>query len=122
MVIFASEDVGVADPSALQVALAAKDAVDFVGMPEGRIPLAHAALTLARAPKNNAAYVAIGEALAEVEKTGPLPVPHNLRNPVNAFMKGQGYGKDYRYAHSDPKGATAQPHLPVGVSKRVFVP
>jgi len=122
MVVFASEDVGVADGTALQVAIAAKDSVDFIGMPEGRIPLAHAALTLARAPKDNSAYIGISEALAEVQTTGALPIPMNLRNPVTAFMRGEGYGKGYRYAHDDPTGAAKQPHLPVGISKSQFVP
>jgi putative ATPase len=120
LVILASEDVGNADPRALQVALAVKDAVDFVGMPEGRINLAQAVTYLACAPKSNASYVALGEAQEVVRETGALPVPMHLRNAVTGLMKAEGYGKDYRYAHSDDRGRARQTHLPDPLLGRRF--
>jgi len=99
MVIFASEDIGNADPRGLQIALAAKDAVDFVGMPEARICLAQGVTYLATAPKSNASYVAIGDAMEEITRTGALPVPMHLRNAVTALMRKEGYGVGYRYPH-----------------------
>src|ERR1700686_4079674 len=104
MVIFASEDVGNADPRALQVAIAVKEAVEFVGMPEGVIPLAQGVTYLASGPKSNASYLALIEAREEVRSLGALPVPLHLRNAPTAMMKGLGYGKDYRYPH-DFEGA-----------------
>ena len=104
------------------MALAVKDAVDFVGMPEARINLAHGVTVLARAPKGNASYVAFGRAQEEVRETGALPVPLNLRNAVTSLMKNEGYGKGYAYAHDDPKGAATQQHLPDGVKRRSFFP
>ncbi len=112
MVIFASEDVGNADPRALQVAIATQQAVHFIGMPEGRIPLAQAVTYLATAPKSNAAYVAIGEAQKEVRQSGALPVPHHLRNAPTGLMKDLGYGKDYQYAHNQTDSVVTQTHLP----------
>src|SRR3989442_4426177 len=97
MVIFAAEDVGNAEPQALQVAVAAKDAVHFVGLPEGRIPLAQAATFLATCPKSNAAYQAMLRASEDVRASGALPVPLHLRNAPTPLMKGLGYGADYRY-------------------------
>ena len=112
LVILASEDIGNADPRALQVALAVKDAVDFVGMPEARINLAQAVTYLACAPKSNASYEGIESAIALVRETGALPVPMHLRNAVTGLMKAEGYGQGYRYAHSDPKAMKEQKHLP----------
>jgi putative ATPase len=120
MVIFASEDVGLADPGALPLAVAARDAVHFVGMPEGRIPLAHAAAHLARAPKSNHAYVAIDAALAEVRTSGALPVPLHLRNAPTKTMEKLGYGRDYAYPHDDPEGAAARTYLPDALKGRRF--
>jgi putative ATPase len=120
MVIFASEDVGLADATALPLAIAARDAVHFVGMPEGRIPLAHAAVHLARAPKSNHAYVAIDAALAEVRTSGALAVPLHLRNASTSMMKNLGYGRDYRYPHDDKEGAAAQDYLPEALAGRRF--
>jgi putative ATPase len=94
MVIFASEDIGNADPRALQVAVAVQQAVHFVGLPEGRINLAQAVTYLATAPKSNASYIGIDEALAEVRKSGALPVPLHIRNAPTRLMKDLGYGKD----------------------------
>ena len=111
LVIFASEDVGNADPRGLQMAIAAKEAVEFVGLPEGRINLAQAVTYLAIAPKSNASYMGIENALEEVRKTGALPVPMHLRNAPTRLMKAEGYGAGYQYAHSSG-GIVKQKHLP----------
>jgi putative ATPase len=120
LVILASEDVGNADPRGLQVAIAAKEAVELIGMPEGRIPLAQAVTYLALAPKSNASYLGIGAALDEVRATGALPVPLHLRNAVTGLMKGEGYGKNYRYAHDDSEQRARQTHLPEPLVGRHF--
>jgi len=112
MVIFAAEDIGNADPRALQVAIAAKDAVHFVGLPEGKIPLAQAVTYLATAPKSNASYKAMLAAAADVEAHGALPVPLHLRNAPTSLMKELGYGKDYKYAHDYDGHIADQEHLP----------
>jgi len=112
MVIFAAEDIGNADPQALQVAVAAKDAVHFVGLPEGRIPLAQAATYLASAPKSNASYQAMLAAAQDVKERGALPVPLHLRNAPTALMQQLGYGKDYKYAHNYDHAIVDQEHLP----------
>ena len=112
MVIFAAEDIGNADPAALQVAVAAKDAFHFVGLPEGRIPLAQAVTYLATAPKSNASYLAMLAAAQDVEQCGALPVPLHLRNAPTHLMKKLGYGKDYQYAHNFPDHVVDQQHLP----------
>lgn len=120
MVIFAAEDVGNADPRALQVAVAAQQAVHFIGMPEGRIPLAQAVTYLATSPKSNAAYVAIGEAQKEVRQSGALPVPLHLRNAPTGLMKDLGYGKDYQYAHNQTDSIVTQVHLPEALGGTKF--
>jgi len=120
MIIFASEDIGNADPRALQVAMAVQQAVHFIGMPEGRINLAQAATYLATAPKSNASYRGIEEALAEVRKSGPLPVPLHIRNAPTRLMKELGYHKGYRYAHDFPEGFTPQAYLPDKLENRRF--
>jgi len=112
MIIFSSEDIGNADPKALQVAVAAKDAVHFVGLPEGRIPLSQAVTYLATAPKSNASYKAMLEAAKDVQEKGALPVPLHLRNAPTTLMEELGYGKGYRYAHDFPGHFTDQEHLP----------
>jgi putative ATPase len=112
MVIFAAEDIGNADPAALQVAVAAKDAFHFIGLPEGRIPLAQAVTYLATAPKSNASYLAMLAATEDVEQRGALPVPLHLRNAPTRLMKKLGYGKDYQYAHNFPDHVVDQQHLP----------
>ena len=112
MIIFAAEDIGNADPHALQVAVAAKDAFHFVGLPEGRIPLAQAATYLASAPKSNASYKAMLAASEDVRRYGPLPVPLHLRNAPTPLMKHLGYGHGYRYAHDYEGHLVAQQHLP----------
>ncbi len=121
MVIFAAEDVGLADPQALVVAVAAKDAVDFVGLPEGRIPLAEAAVYLATAPKSNASYQAMLAASADVARHGPLPVPLHLRNAPTVLMQELGYGRGYQYAHEQRDQIVEHPHLPdVLVGQRYY--
>ncbi|MFN2377993.1 MAG: replication-associated recombination protein A [Candidatus Binatia bacterium] len=122
VVIFASEDVGLADAAALPLAIAARDAVHFVGMPEGRIPLAHAVAHLARAPKSNHAYVAIDAALEEVRTSGALPVPLHLRNAPTAMMKKLGYGRGYSYPPDAADGDKPQPCLPEALRGRRFFP
>jgi putative ATPase len=112
MVIFAAEDVGNAAPEALALAVAAKDAVHFIGLPEGRIPLAQAATFLATAPKSNAAYRAMLAAGEEVRASGTLPIPLHLRNAPTPLMKDLGYGREYRYPHDAPEAIVAQDHLP----------
>lgn len=112
MVIFAAEDIGNADPRALQIAVTAKDAFHFVGLPEGRIPLAQAVTYLATAPKSNASYKAMLAAAKDVEERGALPVPMHLRNAPTGLMKQLGYGKDYRYAHDYDEAIVDQEHRP----------
>jgi putative ATPase len=120
MVIFAAEDVGNADPQALSLAVAVKEAVHFVGLPEARIPMAQAATYLATAPKSNASYKAMLAALEDVKKHGPLPVPLHLRNAPTRLMKGLGYGKGYQYAHDHEGAVIDQQHLPDALRKRRY--
>ena len=112
MVRFASEDVGNADPLALETALNAMEAYRFLGAPEGNLSLAQAAVYLATAPKSNAVYTAYGRVRQVVKDTGSLPVPLHIRNAPTALMKEMGYGKDYRYAHDYPDAFVPQDHLP----------
>jgi putative ATPase len=112
MVILAAEDIGTADPQALVVANAVKDAVDFVGLPEGRIPLAMGVAYLATAPKSNAAYAAMNRALADVKTHGALPVPLIMRNAPTRLMKDLGYAKGYEYAHEHEGNVVRQQHRP----------
>ena len=112
MVIFASEDIGNADPRAVTVAISVKDALDFVGMPEGFIPLAQGVTYLAGAPKSNSSYAAYLEALEDVLKYGPLPVPMHIRNAPTRLMKDLGYHKGYKYPHDFEGGVTDQVCLP----------
>lgn len=112
MVILAAEDVGLADPQALSVAMAAQQAVHFIGMPEGFLPLAEATLYLANAPKSNSALTAYAKAKADVQRTGNLPVPLHLRNAPTGLMRSMDYGKGYRYAHDYPDHQVNQRHLP----------
>lgn len=120
MVIFAAEDIGNADPQALSLTVAAKEAVHFIGLPEARIPMAQAATYLATAPKSNASYRALLAALDDVKKHGPLPVPLQLRNAPTKLMKGLGYGKGYQYAHDYEGAAVSQPHLPDALRNRRY--
>jgi putative ATPase len=120
LVIFAAEDIGNAEPQALQVAIAAKDAVHFVGLPEGRIPLAQAATFLACAPKSNASYRAMLAAAEDARMLGPLPVPLHLRNAPTKLMQGMGYGAGYQSAHDQDGGLTSQSHLPERLVEKVY--
>lgn len=112
LVISASEDVGLANPNALLLANAAFDAVNKIGWPEGRIPLAEATVYLATSPKSNSAYLAIDEALTCVRKTGNQPVPLHLRNAPTQLMKSLGYHDGYKYAHDFPDHFVEQQYLP----------
>jgi putative ATPase len=99
LVRFASEDIGLADPQALSIALRAKEAYDFLGSPEGELALAEAVIYMASAPKSNRAYAAFGKAMKDVETSPHEPVPLQIRNPVTQLMKEAGYGEEYAYAH-----------------------
>ena len=120
IVISASEDVGMADPTALQTAVAAAQAVQLIGMPEARIILSQAVVHLATAPKSNAAYLAIGAATADVRAGLGGPVPPHLRDGHYAGAARLGHGKGYRYAHDDPRGVVTQQHAPDGVHGRSY--
>jgi len=112
LVISAAEDVGLAEPGALAVAVAAQQAAHFVGMPEAVIPLSEAAVHLAKAPKSNASYMAYNRAREAIERTGNLPVPLHLRQAPTGLMKAMGYGKGYKYAHDYEGAKVDQQHLP----------
>ncbi len=112
LVRFASEDIGNADPQALVVAMAAKDAVHFIGMPEGNTALAQAAIYLATAPKSNAVYMAYGAAAESAKEDVASPVPLHLRNAPTKLMKDLDYGKGYRYAHDEPDAVANMDCLP----------
>jgi putative ATPase len=123
MIIFAAEDIGNADPQALSLAVAAKDAFHFIGLPEGRIPLTQAAVYLACAPKSNASIKAMAAAAEDVRRHGALPVPLRLRNPVTPLMKGLGYGRDYQYAHDQEAQVVTHEHLPEALrGRRYYTP
>jgi putative ATPase len=112
LVISASEDIGLADPQALVVAMAAADAVSFIGLPEGRIPLAEATVYLALAPKSNAAYNGINAAVADIRAGNSGPVPPALRDAHYPGAKALGHGKGYVYSHDQPRGVNAAQYLP----------
>ncbi len=120
LVVLAAEDVGMADPQALSVAVAAQQAVHFIGMPEGRIPLAEATVYLATAPKSNASYLAIGRALQDVKKSRNEPVPLHLRNPATGLMKEMGYGRDYKYSHDYEGHFAPMDNLPPNLKGRRY--
>lgn len=120
MVRMASEDIGLAEPGALAVTLAAKEAFDFIGPPEGYLALAEAAVYLSLAPKSNALYTAYGEAVEDVHKTEADPVPLHLRNPVTGLMRNIGYGKGYQYAHDYHDKVTDMPCLPGNLAGRMY--
>lgn len=120
LVILAAEDIGLANPNALLLANATFDVVKKIGWPEGRIPLAECTIYLARSPKSNSAYMAIGAALAEVEKSGDQPVPLHLRNAPTSLMKEMGYGADYKYPHDFPGHWVAQQYLPDALQSTRF--
>jgi len=117
---FASEDIGLADPRALELALAARDAYHFLGSPEGELALAEAALYCATAPKSNRVYVAWKAALDAARATPAAPVPLHIRNAPTGLMKELGYGAGYQYAHDAPNAYVPQDYLPDDVRSRVF--
>jgi putative ATPase len=120
MVRMASEDIGLAEPGALAVTLAAKDAFDFLGAPEGHLALAQAAVYLSLAPKSNALYTGYGEVLEDVHKTEADPVPLHLRNAPTGLMKHIGYGKGYQYAHEYEDKVTDMQCLPDNLAGRTY--
>ena len=120
MVRFASEDIGNADPYALQVTMAAMEAFRFIGPPEGELALAQAAVYLATAPKSNSIYKAYGRIQSVVRKTGTLPVPLHIRNAPTGLMKDLDYGKGYRYAHNFKDGYAPQDYLPDLIADNQF--
>jgi len=123
LVRFASEDVGMANPNALVIANAAKEAVHFVGMPEGNNALAELVIYLALAPKSNAVYKAYGDAQKDALESATEPVPLHLRNAPTGLMKGLGYGKGYKYAHDFPDAQVEQEHFPPSLKgRRYYIP
>ena len=120
LVILAAEDIGLADPQALTVAVSTQQAVHFIGMPEGRIPLAEATVYLATAPKSNTAYSALNEAMADVRRLANDPVPLHLRNAVTGLMHQMGYGKDYKYSHDYEGHFAPQEYLPPQLQDRRY--
>lgn len=123
LVRFASEDVGMADPQALMVAVASQQAVHFIGLPEGNLALAEAVVYLATAPKSNSLYQAYSRVQKDVEQGRNEPVPLHLRNPVTGLMREMGYGRGYKYAHDHPDHFIKQQNLPTSLQgKRYYVP
>ena len=120
MVIFASEDIGNADPEALQVAVSAMQAFELVGMPEGVLPMTQAATYLATAPKSNAVFKAYGKALADIKAHGALPVPKHLVQAVGALLKSMGFGKGYKYPHHYEGGYVVEKYLPDRLRGHVY--
>ncbi len=120
LVRFASEDIGLADPQALSIALKAKEAYDFLGSPEGDLALAEAVIYLASAPKSNSAYLAFSKAMKDAEETQYEPVPLHLRNPETQLMKKLGYGKDYLYAHNFRERTTSMESMPKRLVNRKY--
>ena len=120
LVRMASEDIGLADPQALAVTVAAKEAADFIGLPEGNLALAEAAVYLSLAPKSNALYVAYGEAAEDLRRSEAAPVPLHLRNPVTGLLRHIGYGQGYQYAHHYEDKVTGMTCLPENLSGREY--
>jgi len=120
LVIFAAEDIGVADPQALVVANAATDAFRFVGLPEGVLPMTEACLYLATAPKSNTAKTTYAAAKADVEAQGALPVPAHLRNATTGLGKSLGWGAGYQYPHDHPEHHVVEDYLPPALKGRRY--
>jgi putative ATPase len=120
LIRFASEDVGIADPQAITIAVNCRDAYHMLGSPEGELALVQAAVYLATAPKSNALYKAYNAVRQDIEKTGSLPVPLHIRNAPTRLMRELDYGKGYRYAHDDAEGLVDQEHLPDELSGRKY--
>jgi putative ATPase len=119
-IAMAAEDVGLADPQALEIAVAARDAFHMLGPPEGYLPLAEMTIYLATAPKSNRTKVALQAALEAARETPAAPVPMHIRNAPTGLMKDLGYGAGYRYAHDSPTGFIPQEYLPEALRGRVF--
>ena len=123
IIVLSAEDIGMANPQALSIAIAAQQAVSFVGMPEGRIPLAEATVYLATSPKSNSAYSAIDSALNDVRHEISEPVPYHLRNAETSLMKEIGYGKGYKYSHSYENHFAPMNNLPPNLqNRRYYIP
>jgi len=123
LVILAAEDIGLADPQALPVAIAAQQAAHFIGMPEAVLPLTEAALYLALAPKSNSALTSYGAARELIQETGNEPVPMHLRNAPTGLMRSMGYGRGYQYAHDFEGGVANQAHMPEKLKgRKVYAP
>jgi putative ATPase len=120
MVRFASEDVGMADPQALQVAVSAMEAFHFIGLPEGNLALAQAAVYLATAPKSNALYTAFQGVQKDVRETETMPVPLHIRNAPTSLMRDLGYGKGYKYPHEYPDHFIEEEYLPENLKGRIY--
>jgi putative ATPase len=120
LIRFASEDIGNADPLALQIALSAMQAYQFVGSPEGDLALAQSALYLACAPKSNAIYVAYSKVKGDIQNRGALPVPLHIRNAPTSLMKELGYAKGYKYPHNFPEGYVKEEYLPENLKDRIY--
>jgi putative ATPase len=120
VVRMAVEDIGLADPNALSLCMAARDAVDFIGMPEGNLALAQAVVYLALAPKSNALYTAYSDVQQDVERTVAEPVPLHLRNAPTGLMKGLGYGEGYKYAHDVEEKIADMQCLPDNLRERIY--
>ena len=123
LIRFASEDIGIADPQAISIAVSCRDAYHMLGSPEGELALVEAAIYLATAPKSNSIYKAFHEVRHDIEKTGSLPVPLHIRNAPTRLMQQLDYGKGYQYAHDAAEGLVEQEHLPEELSgKRYYNP
>jgi putative ATPase len=120
LIRFASEDVGNADPRALQVAVSAMQAYQFVGSPEGDLALAQSAAYLACAPKSNALYTAYSKVKKDIQETQALPVPLHIRNAPTSLMKKLGYGKGYKYPHNFPDSYVEEDYLPENLKGRIY--
>jgi len=120
MIIAAAEDIGLANPNALLLAESAFRSVEKIGMPEGRIIMSQVAIYLACSPKSNASYMAINEALADIDRVGDLPVPLHLRNAPTKLMKSIGYGAGYKYSHDQPQSKGDQEYLPEQISGKAY--
>ena len=120
LIRFASEDIGIADPQAITLAVNCRNAYHILGSPEGELAIVEAAIYLATAPKSNALYKAYNTVMEDIKKTGSLPVPLHIRNAPTRLMRELDYGKGYQYAHDDAEGLVDQEHLPDVLSGRRY--